>query len=442
MQQSQVTSLTLGPFEAVRGLTCAASFPRLLPVRQVFKMVAEADPAAATLRELAPLRGAIQAGMRVAITAGSRGIRDLPIVLRAAGEWFRGLGAEPFVIPAMGAHGGATVTGQVELLAHLGVTEATIQIPIMATMDTVIVGRCDDGLAIYLDRHAAAADAILLVNRVKPHTDFSGQVQSGLAKMCAIGLGKQRGAEAIHAYGAAMLARRIPEVAQKIVSVANVLGGLAILENALDRTARIVFVPREGIGGPAEARLLEEARSMMGSLPFDEMDVLIVDEVGKDKSGAGLDTNVIGRRLVRGVEEFERPRIQNISVHAISPASEGNASGLGLADFIPFRVLGQIDLRSMYVNALAAGNSGTQRAQLPMALPTDRDAVAAAMLTCGRADLDNVRLVRIHDTLDLSRLLVSESLRQCVEMMPGLEIDGEARPMSFDEFGNMLGQIG
>jgi len=408
-------------------------------VRQVFKTITEDDPAAATGRELARLRGVVKPGMRVAITAGSRGIRDFPTVVRAAGEWLRDAGAEPFVVPAMGSHGGATVAGQVELLAHLGVTETEVHMPILATMDTVVIGRCEDGPAVHLDANAAAADAILLVNRVKPHTDFSGPVESGLAKICAIGLGKQRGAEGIHAYGAAMLARWVPEAARKIMGTVNVLGGLAILENALEQTARIVFVNREDIGGVGEARLFDEARSLMGSLPFDELDVLVIDEIGKDKSGTGMDTNVIGRRLVRGVEDFKRPRIINISVHAISPASGGNAIGVGLADFIPFRVLEQIDMRSTYMNAITAGDSGTQRAQVPIALPTDRDAIAAALLTCGRADVVDARLVRIHDTLELSRLLVSESLRDSVEGNPGLEIDGAASPMSFDEFGNLLG---
>jgi len=419
-----------------------APFPRLLPVRQIFKRVTEDDPAAATRRELARLRGVVEPGMRVAITVGSRGIRNLPIVVYAAGEWFRDAGAEPFIVPSMGSHGGATVAGQIELLDHLGITESKVQMPILATMDTVVIGQCDDGPAVHLNAIAATADAILLINRIKPHTDFCGPVESGLAKICSVGLGNQRGAEAIHAYGAAMLARWVPEVARKIMGAANVLGGLAILENAFDEAARIAFLRCEDIGGAGEARLLDEARSLMGSIPFDELDVLVVDQLGKDKSGSGMDTNVIGRRRARGVKEFERPRIANICVHSISPASDGNGAGVGLADFIPFRVLEQIDLHSTYMNAMTAGNSGIQRAQLPMALPTDRDTIAAAMLTCGRADLANVSLVRIHDTLNLSHLLVSESLRASVEGNPGLEICGDALPLSFDECGNLLGNVG
>lgn len=431
----------LGPFEAVRELGYIAPFPSLLPVRQVFRSLTEDDPAGAAKRELAPLTASVRPGMRVAITAGSRGIRDLALVVRAAGEFLRALGAEPFVVPAMGSHGGATVAGQLQVLAHLGVTEDSVSMPILATMDTVIVGRCEDGPTIHVDSHAAKADAILLVNRVKPHTDFRGPVESGLAKICAVGLGNQRGAQGIHAYGASALARLIPEIAKQVIASVNVLGGLAIIENALDLTARITFVPGPDIGGAAEAALLEEAYSLMGGLPFEELDVLVVDELGKDKSGSGMDTNVIGRSKIWGVTDSRRPRIATITVHAVSPAAEGNGLGIGLADFIPFRVLEQVDLSAMYVNAMTAGNSGTQRVQIPIALPTDRDVVAAAILTCGRPDSDDVRLVRIHDTLDLSHLLVSESLRATVEAAPGLIIEGEPGPMSFDEFGNLAAHV-
>jgi hypothetical protein len=379
--------------------------------------------------------------MRVAITAGSRGIRDLALVIRAAGEFLRALGAEPFVVPAMGSHGGATVAGQLQVLAHLGVTEDAVSMPILATMDTVIIGRCKDGPTIHLDSYAAKADAILLVNRVKPHTDFRGLVESGLAKICAVGLGNQRGAQAIHAYGAGALARLIPEIAKQVIGSVNVLGGLAVIENALDLTARISFVPGPEIGGDAEADLLRQAGSLMGGLPFEELDVLVVDELGKDKSGSGMDTNVIGRTKIRGVADSARPRIATITVHAVSAAAKGNGLGIGLADYIPFRVLEQIDLFTMYVNAMTAGNSGTQRVQIPIALPTDRDAIAAAILTCGRPDTNEVRLVRIRDTLDLSHLLVSGSLRSAVEATPGLVIEGEPAPMSFDELGNLVAHV-
>jgi Domain of unknown function (DUF362) len=429
---------TLGPFEAVRSLTFDAPFPRMLPIRQRFDAPRVDDVAAATRHALEPLRERIRPGMAVAITAGSRGIADKPAVVRAAGEWLRSLGAEPFVVPAMGSHGGATAEGQVELLAELGMTEQTLGMPIRATMETVEVDRLPGGPAVHLDAHAAKADGILAVNRVKAHTDFSGEIESGVAKILAIGLAKQRGAEGIHAYGPANLGVWIPRVARRLVDTGKVLGGLAIVENAFDRAARIELLAAGDIGGPAETALLAEAKRLMARLPFDAVDVAVVDEMGKNISGAGMDTNVIGRMMIRGSAEFDRPRIATIAVLDVTDVSHGNAVGVGLADFVPFRVLEKIDLRATYVNAMTSGLGGPQRGQLPMALPTDRSAIAAAILTCGRADLDRVGLVRLRNTLDLEHLLVSESLRPQVEGRPDLEITGDAEPLHFDDDGQLL----
>ncbi len=425
----------LGPFEAVRELRYDAPFPRLLPVRQRIQAPRIDDVAAATAAALEPLRGRIRPGMTVALTAGSRGIHDKPTVVRAAGAWLRAAGAEPFVVPAMGSHGGATAEGQVTMLAELGMTEESLGMEIRSTMDTVELGRVQDGPMAHLDRNAAGADGILVINRVKAHTDFKGDLESGLAKITAIGLGKQRGAEGIHVYGPANLGTWIPLVARRITDTGKVLGGIAIVENAYDRAARIEFVQPEEIGGGHERRLLEEAKALMGRLPFDTLDVAVIDVMGKDKSGSGMDTNVIGRMMIRGSAEFPRPHIANIAVLDISDASHGNAIGLGLADFIPFRILEKIDLRSSYINAMTSGLGGPQRGQIPMAMPTDRDAIAAAILTCGRADLDHCRLVRMPDTLDLQQLLVAESMRAEVEADPQLEILGEPVPMTFDPDG-------
>ncbi len=427
----------LGPFEAVRELRYDAPFPRMLPVRQRFKAPQLSDVAAAAAAALEPVRARITPGMTVAITAGSRGIHDKPTVVRAAGEWLRSVGAKPFVVPAMGSHGGATAEGQVGMLAELGMTEHTLGMPIQSTMETVDLGAVPDGPTAYLDRNAAAADAILVINRIKAHTDFKGDIESGLAKITAIGLGKQRGAEGIHLYGPANLGFWIPRVARRIIDTGKVLGGLAILENAYDRAARIEFVEPDQIGGPAEQELLRESKHLMATLPFDHLDVAVIDVMGKDKSGSGMDTNVIGRMMIRGSAEFDRPNITNIAVLDVSDASHGNAIGLGLADFIPFRILERIDLRSCYINAMTSGLGGPQRGQIPMAMPTDRDAIAAAILTCGRADLDNARLVRMPDTLDLEHLLVSESLRDEVEADAGLEVLATAAPMSFDSDGQI-----
>lgn len=437
----QTRRTELGPFEAVRDLHYDAPFPRLLPVRQRIDAPQLQDVPAATVAALEPLRSRIRPGMTVAITAGSRGIHDKPAVVRAAGAWLREAGAEPFVVPAMGSHGGATAEGQITMLAELGMTEESLGMPIRSSMDTVELGRVEGGPMAHLDRNAAGADGILVINRIKAHTDFKGDLESGLAKITAIGLGKQRGAEGIHVYGPANLGVWIPRVARRILDTGKVLGGLAIVENAYDRAARVELVEPDGIGGEHERRLLEEAKRLMGRLPFDRLDVAVIDVMGKDKSGSGMDTNVIGRMMIRGSEEFPRPHITNIAVLDVSDASHGNAIGLGLADFIPFRLIEKIDLRASYINAMTSGLGGPQRGQIPMAMPTDRDAIAAAILTCGRADLDRCRLIRMPDTLDLQELLVSESLRADVDADPTLEVLGEAVPMAFDADG-ALGKWG
>jgi hypothetical protein len=429
----------LGPFEAVRDLHYEAPFPTMLPVRQKFDAPQVQDVTAATREALEPLRPRIAEGMTVALTAGSRGVHDKAEVVRATGEWLRSLGAEPFVVPAMGSHGGATAEGQLEMLRSLHMTEESLGMPVRATMDTVELGRVDGGPVVHLDANAAQADGIIAINRVKAHTDFKGELESGLGKIVAIGLGKQRGAEGIHVYGPANLGVWIPRVARRIVESGKILGGLAIVENAYDRAAKIAFLGPDDIAGPGEARLLQEAKELMATLPFDELDVAVIDEMGKNVSGAGMDTNVIGRMMIRGSAEFDRPRIANIAVLDVTEESHGNAIGVGLADFIPFRILEKIDLRSAYINAMTSGLGGPQRGQIPMAMPTDRSAIAAAILTCGRADLDQARVVRVRSTLDLEHLLVSNTLRDQVEADDRLSISGDPVPLAFDDEGNLLG---
>lgn len=250
-------------------------------VRQNFEATQINDVARATAAALEPLRDRIRPGMTVAITAGSRGIRDKPAVLRAAGHWLRAAEGQPFVVPAMGSHGGATVEGQLEVLRGLGMTEQTLEMPIRATMDTVVVGTIPGGPTARLDRYAAEADAVLVVNRVKPHTDFKGDIESGLAKITAIGLGNQAGAEDIHRFGPASLGRWIPAVARQITETGKILGGIAIVENAYDRATVIEFVPPDGIAGAEEKRLLHLASRLMGRLPFDDLDVAVIDVLGR-----------------------------------------------------------------------------------------------------------------------------------------------------------------
>jgi hypothetical protein len=423
--------MSWGPFEAVRGLRPSGTLPQVTPIRRIMSDVpTSADPYGDARAALEPLRNRILPDARIAVTAGSRGIRDLVPVVKAAVDWLKDVGAAPFVIPAMGSHGGATADGQREMLEGLGITPESVGCPIEATMETVVVGALDDGTEIHHDAIAAKADGVLLVNRVKPHTDFHGQIESGVAKILAIGLGNHRGAASLHAGGIPSLGRNIEAAARMIVAQGKILGGLAILENSLDQTASVEFVEADGIAGAAENALLQRASSMLGRLPFDELDVLVIDELGKDKSGAGMDTNVIGRCWVHGIPEFESPSIAAISVHSLTPASHGNASGLGLADVIPARLLEQIDLRASYVNALTSGAGGARRSRLPMVMEDDEAAVLAAVTMCGRRHWSELRLARIRDTLSPHELMVTPALLDEAAARFDLEITGTARDLT------------
>ncbi|GAA1636178.1 lactate racemase domain-containing protein [Kribbella alba] len=420
-----------GPFEAIRGLRPDGVIPQVTPIRRLLPdLPTENDPYAAAQTALAPLAEQVRPGARIAVTAGSRGIHDLVVVVRAAVDWLKSVGAEPFVVPAMGSHGGATAEGQREMLAGLGVTPESVGCPIEATMETVVVGTLEDGTPVHHDALAAKADRVLLVNRVKPHTDFHGPVESGLAKILAIGLGNHSGAASLHAGGIPSLGGAIEAAARMVVANGKILGGLAILENAHERTAAVELVVADGIAGAAENALLQRAGSLMGRLPFDDLDVLVVDEMGKDKSGTGMDTNVIGRCWVHGIPEFESPSIAAISVHRLSEASHGNASGLGLADVIPARILEQIDLRASYVNALTSGAGGARRSRLPMVLEDDAAAVLAAVTMSGRRDWSELRLARIRDTLSPNELLVTPALLAEAGDRFELEITGPAQDLT------------
>jgi hypothetical protein len=422
-----------GPFEAIRGLRPDGAIPQVTPIRRLLPdLPTEPDPYAAAQAALEPLRAAIRPGARIAVTAGSRGIHDLTTVIRAAVDWLRSVDAEPFVIPAMGSHGGATAKGQREMLAGLGVTEESMGCPLEATMETVVLGILPDGTPVHHDAIAAKADGVLLVNRVKPHTDFHGPVESGLAKIAAIGLGNHRGAAALHAGGIPLLGESIAAAARIVVAHGKILGGLAILENAHERTASVELVAADGIAEAAEHGLLRRASALMGRLPFDELDVLVVDELGKDKSGTGMDTNVLGRCWVHGIPEFESPSIAAVSVHRLSEASHGNASGLGLADAIPARILEQIDLRASYVNALTSGAGGARRSRLPMVLEDDEAAVAAAATMSGRRDWADLRLARIRDTLSPHELMVTPALLDEVVDRFDLEVTGPPQDITDD----------
>lgn len=430
-----------GPFEAVRGLRVEAAFPDMVRVRQHLETPAVPDIDAAVRAALDPLAERVRPGSQVAVTAGSRGIRDLAAVLSSAGAWLRERAATPFVVPAMGSHGGATAAGQLAVLEHLGITERRVGMPIRATMDTVELCTLAGGPRVLLDAYAAQADLILAVNRVKPHTDFHGPIESGVSKILAIGLGKQRGAEGIHAYGPQGLARWIPESAKAIVGTGKVLGGLAMVQNAAEGTAAVELLRPEEIGSLQETRLVEQAGALMGRLPFDSLDVLVVDEMGKDYSGAGMDPNVLGRMRIEDVPEPASPSIATVVVLGLSDASDGNAAGIGLADFTTLRLLGRLDVRTTYLNLLTSGLGGIRRGQLPLVLATDREAVAAALRCCGRPETQTARVVRVHDTLDLREMMVSSSLLAEAEDRR-LEVIEKVGPLAFDAAGHITGEVG
>jgi hypothetical protein len=367
------------------------------------------DPRAAARAALQGRLAQVRPGDTVAVGVGSRGIAGIAEVVAGLVEALQDVGARPFVVPAMGSHGGASAQGQAQTLAGLGVSEAALGVPVRATMATVRLGRADD-VEVAVDAYAAEADHVLVVNRLKSHTSFSGEVESGLAKMLAIGLGKQHGAEELHRLGPGQLERRIRTAARHLCDRLQVLGGVALVEGPAKHLVAVELVEPDGIGGAREAELLRQAKGHEARLPAEQLDVLVVDLMGKELSGTGMDTNVLGRRMVRSMPELPAPCITAVVCCEVSAGSHGNAVGLGLADFVPERALAGFDPTVTYANALTAGSQAVQRAKIPIVLADDVDAVSAAMLTCDVPDLSEVRLMRIRNTLHLDEIMVSESL--------------------------------
>jgi hypothetical protein len=354
---------------------------------------------------------AVRPGMTVAVGGGSRGLTDRVGLMRGAISGLRSLGAAPFVVPAMGSHGGATAEGQRAMLETLGMTEGAVGAEIRATMDTVEVARTDDGMPIYLDAHAAAADCVLPVNRVKPHTCFKGPIESGCTKMAVVGFGKQPGAAQIHSCGPVEMRERLLRGIDALRATGRLLGGVASVESTSGAVVRVEALSAHEVGGPAERELTEFARSLVPALPFKEIDVLIVEQGGKDISGTSIDPNVTGRFWVHGLDDSESPSVSTIVLLGITPASGGNVLGIGFADFIPLAAAQQIDWAKTYVNCFTAGPSGVRRSRMPMVLPTEADCVKAALSMCGRGLREPKRVVRIRSTLHLDRCWVSDALR-------------------------------
>jgi hypothetical protein len=377
------------------------------------------------------VRHLIRSGQRIAIGVGSRGIARLPEITAALVRELRALGAEPFVFPAMGSHGGASAEGQREVLAHLGVTEERVGAPVISDMATEEVGRTEDGIPVRLDKQALGADGIVFVARVKPHTAFRGPYESGLAKMIAIGIGKQSGAAACHAAGFGDMARRVPALAAVAIAKAPIRLGLAVLENAHDQPYKIVAVPADRILAD-EPALLDEAKASMPRVPFEQLDVLVIDQIGKNVSGDGADPNITGRYPTPFASGG--PQVAKQVVLDLTAETDGNANGLGTADFTTLRAARKMDLGRTYPNGLTSTVVGP--VGIPMMLPSDRLALAAALLTCnavGRAP----RLMRIANTLRLGEFVVSASLLDDVRADPSLHVLSGPEPVAFDADGNL-----
>ncbi|HEV2662110.1 MAG TPA: lactate racemase domain-containing protein [Ktedonobacteraceae bacterium] len=377
-------------------------------------------------------QGMFSAGQRIAIGVGSRGLGRLPEIVAALVSELRALGTDPFIIPTMGSHGGATAEGQRDVLAHLGVTQASVGAPVESQMETVEIGRAADGTPVRLDRLALAADGIVFVARVKPHTAFRGSYESGLAKMIAIGLGKQAGAAACHARGFSEMARMVPALAQVALARAPIRFGLAVLENAHDQPYKLLVVSANSIL-EREPELLEEAKRAMPQVPFASLDVLVIDEIGKNISGDGADPNITGRYPTPYASGG--PEINKQVVLDLSDSSDGNANGIGTADFTTIRLARKMDLGRTYPNALTSTVPGP--VALPMVLPSDRLAFAAALLTCNAVGREPL-LMRIKNTLRLDEFWVSTGLLEEVAQSPTLRVVEGPGPVEFDQEDNLL----
>jgi hypothetical protein len=415
---------------------------RVVRVRQRWDQPNIQDLEAATDQALAQCGALarVRAGQEIAITAGSRGIASVPRILRAVVRAVRDRGASAFVFPAMGSHGGGTAEGQRELLANLGITEATVGAPIRSSMEVVRIGTTSRGIPVYLDVHAARADGIVVVNRVKKHTNYDGPIESGLSKMAVIGMGKHAQAVVVHQYGNYGLREYIPEVARVVFQTAPVLGGLAILENAWGGVADLVgLAPAEIVD--REPALLQRAKALSAKIPFHEVDLALVERLGKEISGTGMDCYVIGRRRIVGEPEWpEAPTLRSLVVLDITPASHGNAVGVGLADFCTRRLADKIDWAITQKNVLTSGN--LERAKLPFVYGTDREALEVAAFRERQTPLDELRFVAMRDTLHLRDLLVSEALLKDPAAPQALQIMGEPGPLPLDAHGDWVSPFG
>jgi hypothetical protein len=413
-------------------------FPRLFLVRQYFPDRAIRDVSAEVNRQLhdSGFASRLQPGSRVALGVGSRGIANIANIARSAAEFFKSHGMHPFIFPAMGSHGAATAEGQAEVLAHYGIVESAMGCPILSSLDVVPLGKTPEGIQTYMDRNAYGSDGVLLVGRVKWHTDFAGKIESGLFKMMAIGLGKFAGARHYHTYAYKLgLEHTIRTIGRAVLDSGKILGGLAILEDANHNTAKLEAVPVENMEH-REEELLALAKSWMGRIPVD-LDILILDEIGKNISGAGMDTKVVNRSVYGDYNPWPGlPRIERIFVRDLSALTYNNAVGVGMADVVTDRLVERIDWTPTRINSLTASTPAAIRT--PIHYPTDRECLEAIAPTAGKFESRDLTIGWIHNTLELSVLALSENLRGTIERNPALEILDSPHEMEFDVQDNLV----
>jgi hypothetical protein len=413
--------------------------PRMLPVRQHFPDRSIPDVRGEVLRQLGARQfgSRVKAGARVAIGVGSRGIANIATITRAAVDYWKSQGARPFIFPSMGSHGGATAEGQADVLAHYGIHQATMDCPVVSSLEVVSTGRTPEGIETFMDRSAFESDGVMLIGRVKWHTDFSGKLESGLFKMTAIGLGKFAGAQRYHVYGYKLgLEHVIRTVGRQVIASGKILGGLAILEDANHNTGRISAVPADEMERTDE-ELLIEVRGWMGRLPF-PLDVLIVDEIGKNISGSGMDSKVVNRSVHGESNPWpDAPRMERIFIRDLSPHTYGNAMGVGMADVVHDRLLAKIDWEATLINSLTA-NTPTE-IRTPIHFPSDRECLERISTVVGRIDPSEVTYGWIKNSMELGFLRCSENLKSTIAGNTRLEIVGPAEEIEVDEGGNFSG---
>ena len=419
-------------------------YPHIFRVRQSFNspVLPVAQIPATVAAELARLKlnAVVKPGQTVAITAGSRGIANIALVIKAAVEHFLSIGAKPFIVPAMGSHGGGTAEGQRGLIEGYGITEQYCGCPIRASMETVIVCQAAEGFPVHFDKESFGADHVLVVGRVKPHTNFVGDIESGLMKMMLIGLGKHEGAKIYHrAIMNHSFGQIVRSVAREVLAKCRIVAGIGIVENAYDQTAKIQAVaPHEF--EDREKELLIVAKQWMPQLPFKTADILLLDQIGKNISGSGMDTNVVGRKFNDHVAaEHEWPKIKRIVVRDLTEPTHGNATGLGMAEFCRSRVIEKTDIKITRINCLTGGHPTA--AMLPLDYPTDREVLDAALPTIGLTDPPHAKLMWAHNTLEVAEVECSVAYLPEARERKDLEIIQDPRPLPLDAAGNLPDRV-